>query len=156
MSRRLRSVVSGPAPKPVSVFLPTLMPVPLLLDLVAAVIQGGAPPAAALRSVGAVLQATGDPRGLELESLAESQRIDRPDPLTVALEQTLELAARSGLPPTVLIHSAAARARRRRIAAQMKAVHRLEVLIVVPAGLCLLPAFVLLGVVPVVLDLLLG
>jgi tight adherence protein B len=76
--------------------------------------------------------------------------------LTIVLEEALWLAARSGLPPTTLIRRAAADERRRQSAAQSRAVRRLEVLLVVPAGLCLLPAFVLLGVAPVVLDLVLG
>ena len=33
---------------------------------------------------------------------------------------------------------------------------RLEVLLVLPVGLCLLPAFVLLGIAPTVIDLLSG
>jgi tight adherence protein B len=76
--------------------------------------------------------------------------------LTAVVEEALWLAARSGLPPTILIRRSAAEERRRQTAAQMRAVRRLEVLLVVPAGLCLLPAFILLGVVPVILDLVLG
>jgi tight adherence protein B len=72
------------------------------------------------------------------------------------LEDTFWLAAQSGLPPTGLIRRAAAEERRRQRAAQARAVRRLEVLLIVPAGLCLLPAFVLLGIVPVVLNLLFG
>jgi hypothetical protein len=144
------------------------MPGPLILDLVAALVQGGAPPAAALRSVGAALQAVADPRGPQL--LAASARLDHPiaptarapavetaaDGLAAVLDDALGLAARSGLPPTALLRRSAAEERRRNNAAQLRAVRRLEVLLVIPAGLCLLPAFVLLGVVPVALDLILG
>jgi tight adherence protein B len=79
-----------------------------------------------------------------------------PDRLTEVVEEALALAARSGLPPTALIRRSATEERRRQAAAQLRAVRRLEVLLVIPAGLCLLPAFVLLGIVPVVLDLILG
>jgi hypothetical protein len=185
MSRRLRSALSASSPMspPASSSMspPTaagpaagpelmpaeMMPSPLILDLVAALVQGGAPPRAALRSVGEALQAMGDRRGDEL--LAASTRIGRPitatatgpepapaERLTAVLEEALWLAARSGLPPTALLRRCAAEERRRRNAAQLGAIRRLEVLLVVPAGLCLLPAFVLLGVVPVVLDLILG
>jgi hypothetical protein len=176
-----------------------VLPGPLVLDLIAALVQSGAPPPAALRAVGAALQAVGDSRGADL--LSASARVSRPgstagaafvvesmtkvvpavgfwvgrpgsageaaaegsagrqagpDRLTEVVEEALGLAARSGLPPTALIRRSATEERRRQAAAQMRAVRRLEVLLVVPAGLCLLPAFVLLGIVPVVLDLILG
>jgi hypothetical protein len=148
------------------------MPAPLLLDLVAALVQGGAPPRAALSSVGAALQSVADPRAGEF--LSASARVGHPirrpeaTPAKAAkgegrptdpgglTEEALWLAARSGLPPTSLLRRSAAEERRRQAAAQAGAVRRLEVLLVIPAGLCLLPAFVLLGIVPVVLDLVLG
>jgi tight adherence protein B len=175
------------------------MPGPLILDLVAALVQGGAAPQTALGSVGAALHAAGDPSGDDL--LSASVRVGHPiggipgsgpelgagEPaaagqtarspraargamttpvtdgadgdsgrLTLMVEEALGLAARSGLPPTTLIRRCAAEERRRQAVAQLRAVRRLEVLLVVPAGLCLLPAFILLGVAPMVLDLLLG
>jgi len=136
------------------------VPGPLVLDLIAALVQGGAPPPVALRMVGEALHAAGDARGPSL--LMAAARVSRPgsdvgtDRLTMVVEAALGLAARSGLPPTALIRRSAAEERRRQAAAQIRAVRRLEVLLVIPAGLCLLPAFVLLGIVPVVLDLLLG
>jgi pilus assembly protein TadC len=151
-----RTAVKGSAP----------MPGPLVLDLIAAVVQSGAPPQAALRSVGASLSTAGDPRGEEL--LLASGRLGRSgaaddgpvDPgssrLIATVEQALVLAARSGLPPTALVRRAAAEQRRRQISAQLKAIRRLEVLLVIPAGLCLLPAFVLLGIVPLVVELVTG
>jgi Type II secretion system (T2SS), protein F len=142
------------------------MPGPLVLDLIAAVVQSGAPPQAALRSVGASLSTAGDLRGEEL--LLASGRLDRSgatdddavDPgssrLIATVEEALVLAARSGLPPTALVRRAAAEQRRRQVSAQLKAIRRLEVLLVIPAGLCLLPAFVLLGIVPLVVELITG
>jgi hypothetical protein len=214
----------------------TVLPGPLVLDLIAALVQSGAPPPSALAAVGAALQAVGDSRGGDLlrasgrvsrprsagsvgplgaglavgpgsavdmglgvepgsavglwvgsgsvpgpglgmatgsvlrpvsvmglapagaESATEGRAGQRagPDRLTEVVEEALGLAARSGLPPTALIRRSATEERRRQAAAQLRAVRRLEVLLVIPAGLCLLPAFVLLGIVPVVLDLILG
>ena len=52
------------------------------------------------------------------------------------------------------LRAAAEDQRRERASAQAVAVRRLAVLLVLPTGLCLLPAFLLLGVVPLVIDLL--
>jgi hypothetical protein len=212
------------------------MPGPLVLDLVAALIQGGAAPASALRSVAVALERAGDARAGSLTLLAD--RVARPSsdhadgvradnradnnwadnradnnwadnradnnwadnnwaagdraaggldggggdgskwaatdwagdsgvpvPLSAtepgartaaAVEESLQLASRAGLPPTALVQQSAEQERRRTQAAAMRAVRRLEVLLVMPAGLCLLPAFVLLGIVPVILDLIQG
>jgi len=157
------------------------MPGPLVLDLVAAVLEGGAAPHSALQAVGAALAAVGDPQGDEL--LLRAVRISHPaaidaaaspagsesvqgarprgpgipaSSLLPALEEALSLAARAGLPPTALIRRAAAEERRRQLSAQLRAIRRLEVLLVIPAGLCLLPAFVLLGIVPLVIRLITG
>jgi tight adherence protein B len=54
------------------------------------------------------------------------------------------------------VRRAAEQERRRQISAQLKAIRRLEVMLVIPGGLCLLPAFVLLGIVPLVLQLIFG
>jgi hypothetical protein len=179
------------------------MPGPLVLDLIAAVVESGAPPHSALQAVGAALDQVDDPRGAhllragarlgdprlsdswsgdswsgdlrarDLQSRGAQSRAVRPrDPrlgdlwraqagpgrgqVLVAMEEALSLAARSGLPPTALVRRAAAEERRRQLSAQLRAIRRLEVLLVIPAGLCLLPAFVLLGIVPLVIDLIHG
>ena len=142
------------------------MPTALLLELVAAVVQGGAPPEAALRSVGAALLEMGDQRGEGLllaagrvSGPAGSEALPAPalaGRLLAAVEESLLLATRSGLPPTALVRRAAVEERRRQLSEQLRAIRRLEVLLVIPAGLCLLPAFVLLGIVPLVIDLIAG
>lgn len=78
------------------------------------------------------------------------------DSTTAALTEALTLAARSGLPPSALIRRAATEERRRQAAARAKAIQRLEVLLVIPGAVCLLPAFVLLGIVPLVIRLVSG
>jgi tight adherence protein B len=111
------------------------MPVPLSLELLAAVLGSGAPAQAALSEL---------LRALDPEPAAALIRVAEP---------ALALSARSGLPPAELLRAAAVRERSRQNAAARVAIRRLEVLLVLPAGLCLLPAFVLLGVAPVVIAL---
>jgi tight adherence protein B len=139
------------------------MPGPLVLDLIAALVESGAPPAAALRGVGGVLADLGDLRGenlLRLGDLVSGPLPDSEDTTTdstiAALNEALTLAARSGLPPSALIRRAATEERRRQAAARSAAVHRLEVLLVIPGAACLLPAFVLLGIAPLVIRLIGG
>jgi tight adherence protein B len=76
--------------------------------------------------------------------------------ITPVIEEALRIATRSGLPPAELVRRAAREQRRRAAVAHSRATRRLEVRLVLPAGLCLLPAFVLVGVVPVIIDLLGG
>ena len=136
------------------------LPGPLLLDLTAAVLASGSSPDGAVRAVGAVLAARGDPRGSRL--LARSVDLTRapeaadPEPVLDALTEALRLAVLSGLPPAELVRRAAVEERRRGAATRRAAMRRLEVLLVLPVGLCLLPAFVLLGIAPIVIDLLAG
>ena len=139
------------------------MPGPLVLDLIAALVESGAPPTAALREAGGVLAELGDPRGTELLRLGDLVTGPLPDHGTfgsdstaAALTEALALAARSGLPPSALIRRAATEERRRQAAARAAAIHRLEVLLVIPGAVCLLPAFVLLGIVPLVIRLVTG
>ena len=141
------------------------MPVPLVLDLIAAVLAGGAAPAGAVRAVGESLRAAGDVSGEQLLALAVHRSggtqagraaSSRGQGGLDALWQALELATATGLGPVALVRAAAQDERRRSAAAQIRSARRLGVLVVLPTGLCLLPAFILLTVVPLVLDLVLG
>lgn len=67
--------------------------------------------------------------------------------------EALDLATGTGIAPAALVRAAAAEHRRREAAAHAAAASRLGVMAVLPMGLCLLPAFVLLTVVPLVLGL---
>ncbi len=99
-------------------------------DLLVVALGGGAPPPAAIASVERV---AGD-CGLSID-------------LTAARE-VLTLAERAGAPATELLRSAAEEARRvGRSNAQARAA-RLGVLLMLPLGLCILPAFFAIGVVP--------
>ncbi|MGU3409991.1 type II secretion system F family protein [Microbacterium sp. M1A1_1b] len=70
------------------------------------------------------------------------------------LAETLSLARRAGVPAAALLRSAAEDLRDDVAAASLAAAERLGVRLVVPLGVCVLPAFVLVGVVPVVVALL--
>ncbi len=145
--------------------------VALVLDLVAAGVQAGLPPAraleaaldaledagrgaqagpavpAALRRAAVQLTWGGDP--WTAWSALEGECGDRWRPLADALL----LSARTGAPAASLLVSAAASARAERRWAAEAAAARLSALLVLPLGLCTLPSFLLLGVVPVVLTL---
>ncbi|MCI2266126.1 type II secretion system F family protein [Sediminivirga luteola] len=136
-----------------------------IIDLVGIGVHAGLPPE---RALDLVAQATGRDglgalaRSLELragtENTAASPREARSgaasDPLTAELARTLEFSASSGAPVAPLLHGMASdiRARTKREAQRRAA--KLGVQLVLPLGLCILPAFVLLGIVPVVLSLL--
>ncbi len=76
--------------------------------------------------------------------------------LQVRVDEILSLARTAGVSAAPLLRTAAAEEGRRQAARSAAAAQRLAVLLVLPTGLCLLPAMVLLAVAPVVLDLVLG
>ena len=133
---------------------------PVVLDLVAAVLRAGAPVATSLRVVGECLAAHTGVDGPGLGTVAQRHELALADrtpgvPSWVALlDETLLLARNAGLAPGPLLTAAAEDERRRLAAARRAAASELGVRVVLPTGLCLLPAFVLLAVVPLVLALL--
>ena len=130
----------------------------LLLDLVAAALAAGAPPQVALTCVAG---AVGGDSGAGLEQVAARLRLgsgwarawsSAPAELEV-LGGTLTLAVTAGAPGAGLLRDAASELRRRRHRSSQLAAARLGVRMVLPLGLCVLPAFVAWAVVPVVLSL---
>jgi pilus assembly protein TadC len=75
-------------------------------------------------------------------------------PQLLVLRQALGFAALTGAPSSAILYAQAARLRRERFRAAEKRAAALGVRLVVPLGLCSLPAFVCLGVVPVLLAML--
>ncbi len=73
-------------------------------------------------------------------------------PVADALRATWE----DGAPPRAAVRAAAATLRRERHARALEAAARLGVRLVLPLGLCYLPAFVLVGLVPVVVSMAAG
>lgn len=114
------------------------LPAEVFAEIVASLVDAGLPPAGAVQVTW---------RCLDELSL-------RSPPMPAELGSALQLSQRTGVAPSSLLRSAAAERRRRRQACAATAANRLAVLAVLPTGLCLLPAFVLLTVAPLVLALL--
>jgi len=139
---------------------------PLVLDLLAACLLGGAAlPAAAT----AVSVAVPGPAGRRLATVSAALGAGfapaqawsglgggepgrRDDPLAGAA-RTLSRAAEGGAPVAAAVSRLAVDARAEARARGEQAARRVGVLAVAPLGLCFLPAFVLLGVVPVIAGL---
>lgn len=140
------------------------MPIALVLDLVAAGLDAGVSPSAAVRAVSDVLAAVDDPSAellVECATMPSAVGSGRGTNTGLAgpvgaLQRALALAQTTGIAPASLVRSAAEQERCRRAAAQAVAARRLGVFAVVPLAVCLLPAFLVLTVIPVVLDLLQG
>jgi hypothetical protein len=129
---------------------------PLLADLLAACLAAGAAPGAAAEAVG---RAVGGPPGASLREIAAELRLGG-DPAECwhrlgvrDLARCMARAAQTGVPPVeeaARVATALRAARSRRAAAGAR---RAGVLATAPLGLCFLPAFLLVGVVPVVIGL---
>jgi pilus assembly protein TadC len=135
--------------------------VALLVDLLASCLAAGVTPADAADATAAV--ATG-PRGRSLLAVAGRLRAGEPprdawsvwsaDPELAAAARACTRAAGSGTSVAAELTRAATRIRRARAALTQRRVAAAGVWIVMPLGLCFLPAFVLLGVVPIAVGLL--
>jgi hypothetical protein len=106
----------------------------VVTDLVCAALSAGLPTAAAVAAAHAVAGGVAPERSL-------------------LLTRALALADRTGASAVVLLQRAAADERAARRRAVATATGRLGVRLVIPLGLTVLPAFVLLGIAPVVLGL---
>lgn len=144
-----------------------LRDLPLVLDLLAACLAGGAPlPTAA----DAVATAVGGPVGRRLSAVSAALAVGAApseawgplagpdagrrddDPLGPAA-RALARASEGGAPVAAAVHRLAGEARADARSRGEQAARRVGVLAVAPLGLCFLPAFVLLGVVPLVIAL---
>ncbi|MFF0424167.1 type II secretion system F family protein [Streptomyces sp. NPDC004520] len=136
---------------------------PLAADLLAACAASGAGPGAAAEAVGRSL---GGPLGERLARTAAELRLGG-EPAEVwgrfgaipgaeGLARCMERAGSSGAPAAEAVarHATALRATRARAAAARA--RRAQVLISAPVGLCFLPAFLAVGVAPVVIGLAVG
>ncbi|MFH9723805.1 type II secretion system F family protein [Streptomyces sp. NPDC017254] len=136
---------------------------PLAADLLAACASAGAGPGEAAEAVGRSL---GGPLGERLARTAAELRLGG-EPAEVwrrfgaipgadGLARCMERAGSSGAPAAEAVarHAAGLRAARSRAAAARA--RRAQVLISAPVGLCFLPAFLAVGVAPVVIGLATG
>ncbi|WP_100365861.1 type II secretion system F family protein [Diaminobutyricimonas aerilata] len=69
-----------------------------------------------------------------------------------AIEEVVSLSRRAGVPAVELLRAAAVEERRRSGADQQRAVARLGVTLMIPLGVCVLPAFLVLGVLPLMVS----
>ncbi len=132
-----------------------------LLDLTGALLTSGVGIEAALDRLAACVPGAG-PLGQVHRSLTTGADWDlawsglEEHPQLAAFGEHLAFAHATGAPTAELLESGARQARdRRRQEAEQRAA-RLGVQMVIPLGVCFLPAFILLGVVPVILSLLPG
>ncbi len=133
---------------------------PLLLDLIAAALDAGAPLADALASVAA--QARPQTRAL-LSRVAALLRLGadpveawagvREHPSLAAVAMTAVRSADSGVRLAEGFRRRAVEARADLRAEGIARAHRVGVLSLLPLGLCFLPAFVCLGVVPIIVGI---
>ncbi|MGO4145427.1 type II secretion system F family protein [Paenarthrobacter sp. YAF11_1] len=75
-------------------------------------------------------------------------------PEVVRLKEALAFAALTGAPSASILYAQAARERREQFRSAEKRAAALGVKLVVPLGLCSLPAFICLGIVPVLIAML--
>lgn len=137
----------------------------MVLELVAAMLQAGSGLGRALELVSAVAaKEVRDPLRPVISALAIGTDWDTawgshnstsngrlPDMLL--LRDALAFAAYTGAPSASILYAQAARLRRERFRLAEKRAAALGVKLVIPLGLCSLPAFICLGVVPVLLAL---
>ncbi|MEU9310320.1 type II secretion system F family protein [Streptomyces sp. NPDC048256] len=133
---------------------------PLAADLLAACIAAGAGPVIAAQAVG---EALGGPVGEGLARGAAEVRLGGEPaiawrrlasiPGAAALARLLERADVSGLPAAGPVARLAADTRADWARAATTRARRAAVMVTVPVGLCFLPAFIAVGVLPIVIGL---
>ena len=132
--------------------------VQVVLELVAAALRSGAGVPRALRAVGAAVRGADGPvldraaHALVLGSAWERAWAQAPVELS-PMVRALRGAWMDGAAPGEALRAAGAEVRHERSAATRTAAARLGVRLVLPLGVCYLPAFVLVGLVPVLLAL---
>ena len=132
--------------------------VQVVLELVAAALRSGAGVPRALQAVGAAVRGADGPvldraaHALVLGSAWEQAWAQAPVSLGPVV-RALRGAWMDGAAPGEALRAAGAEVRHERSAATRTAAARLGVRLVLPLGVCYLPAFVLVGLVPVLLAL---
>jgi Flp pilus assembly protein TadB len=138
-----------------------LAQLPLTADLLAACLGSAASPAQAAE---AVARTVGEPMESRLAAASAElalggsptacwERFGQDSSLLGALARCLARTTRSGSPPAVPLQGLAAAQRAAAQRAAHARVKRAGVLATMPLGLCFLPAFVLIGIVPVAAGL---
>lgn len=140
---------------------PGLRDTAMMLELVAAMLDAGASIGRSLELVAASASARYSDAlrpvvsalaiGADWDTAWRSSAVRLPEVLE--LRDALGFAALTGAPSSAILYAQAARLRRERFRTAEKRAASLGVKLVVPLGLCSLPAFICLGVVPVLLAL---
>ncbi|WP_326670802.1 type II secretion system F family protein [Streptomyces sp. NBC_01257] len=138
----------------------SLRQLPLAADLLAACLSAGAGPREAAEAVG---QSLGGPVGEQLARTAAEIRLGGDPALAwgrfgeipgaAALARCLDRAGATGAPAAEPVARLAEAMRAERVSAAVARAQRAAVLITAPVGLCFLPAFLSVGVAPVVIGL---
>ncbi|MEV0381812.1 type II secretion system F family protein [Nonomuraea sp. NPDC050643] len=133
---------------------------PFAADLMTACLQAGSPVSAATEIAA---NAIGGPLGERLAWVSSQLRLGADpeptwailakDPATGALARAMSRAAQSGAPVADVLTRLADDARESARAASVATARSVGVKAVAPLGLCFLPAFVLLGIIPVIAGL---
>lgn len=136
----------------------------ILLDAWAVALGGGGSWGSAAAAVQDALAAAGysdappgpDPAGRPIgrSSSPHVLRVVTEEAAVERLHEVLVLSRRAGVPAVGLLRAAAEDTRDDAAAAGLASAERLAVRLVLPLGVCVLPAFVLVGVVPVVVGVL--
>ena len=132
---------------------------PIAVDLLVAALSAGRPPGHALR---AVAHAVGGPLGEDLEAIAarlelgaDPVRVWREvaaDPVLGPLGRSFRRASQSGASVTTVLARCVQDLRRRRHTEANRIARSAGVRTAAPLGLCFLPAFIIVGVVPTVVG----
>ncbi|WP_283139771.1 type II secretion system F family protein [Rhizohabitans arisaemae] len=134
---------------------------PFCVDLIVACLRSGSPLSGA---VSLAARAVGGPLGERLAWLGEQLRLGaepevawsklgEEEPALALLTRAMVRATVSGAPSAEMLERLAADCRRSARAGASAAARRVGSQVAAPLGLCFLPAFVLLGIVPIVATL---
>ncbi|MGI5485220.1 type II secretion system F family protein [Microtetraspora malaysiensis] len=133
---------------------------PFAVDLIVACLRAGQP---VIGAVDAVAEALGGPLGERLSWVAGQMRLGAEpeaawgalaqDPSLAPLARAMIRAVRRGAPVAEVLTRLADDARQAARASSSAAARKAGIQAVAPLGLCFLPAFVLLGIIPVVAGL---
>lgn len=95
-----------------------------------------------------------DARQAAVRALADAALAAVDDDETALLDEVLDLATRAGVPAAALLAAEAEAARQREYARAATAAERLGVTLMLPLGVCVLPAFGALAVIPLIVAIL--
>ncbi len=132
---------------------------PSALDLMVATLEVGRPPVTAFALAA---EATSDPLGVELASVAHRLAVSgdsmavwrsvEADPALGPVGRAFRRAESSGMPVARVVSGVADDLRRERRAHRREASRKVAVQTAAPLGICFLPAFFLIGIVPTIIS----